>query len=68
MLYGSMLFWHDQQGKTWTSQDSHDLDQQKLGQIMRDLLNRVDQKLYLCHSDLAINGQLQTGILLTLLR
>jgi len=39
-------------------------DQQRLQRILRDLLGRGER--YLCHSDLAANGQEQNGPLLSL--
>lgn len=39
-----------------------------LKRIVTDLLNRATEKVYLCHSDLAVNGTEQTGILLTLVQ
>ena len=38
----------------------------RLERILRDLLGRTTKQVYLCHSDLATNGQDQTGPLLTL--
>jgi hypothetical protein len=34
--------------------------------ILRDLLGRTTERVILCHSDLAVNGQEQTGPLLGL--
>ncbi|WP_310424754.1 recombinase family protein [Chamaesiphon sp. VAR_48_metabat_135_sub] len=53
-------------GKSWTEADTQTIDEQRLERILRDLLHRVDNRLYLCNSDLAINGQEQIGALLTL--
>jgi hypothetical protein len=41
-------------------------DQERLQRILQDLLGRVGERVYLCHSDLAVNGQEQTGPLLSL--
>ena len=34
--------------------------------LLLDLLNRVEERIYLCHSDLAVSGQEQVGPLLPL--
>jgi hypothetical protein len=66
-LYGANLFLSDRMGKPWTEADSQTSDEQRLKRILRDLSNRVDDRLYLCNSDLAIDGEEQIGPLLTLL-
>ena len=38
-----------------------------LERIVRDLLGRVTERVILCHSDLAVSGQEQTGPLLPLI-
>jgi hypothetical protein len=52
--------------KPWTEADTQATDEQRLTRILRDLLHRVSDRLYLCNSDLAIDGQEQMGTLLTL--
>ncbi|WP_159783390.1 recombinase family protein [Sodalinema gerasimenkoae] len=41
-------------------------DEARLQRILQDLLSRVEEQVILCHSDLAVNGQEQTGPLLAL--
>jgi hypothetical protein len=65
-LYGANLLLKSQSGKSWTEADTQTSDEQRLERILRDLLHRVNNRLYLCNSDLAINGQEQIGALLTL--
>ncbi len=65
-LYGANLFLKANSGKTWTEADTQASDQQRLERILRDLFQRVNNQLYLCNSDLAINGQEQMGALLSL--
>jgi hypothetical protein len=65
-LYGANLLRQDRLGKPWTEADTQVSDEQRLERILRDLLYRVSDRLYLCNSDLAINGQEQMGALLTL--
>lgn len=66
-LYGANLFLNDRMGKLWTEADSQISDEQRLERILRDLCHRVDDRLYLCNSDLAIDGEEQVGPLLTLI-
>ncbi len=77
-LYGATLFLQGQLGKCWTIEDSQKSDRERLRRILLDLLSRVsysnsssvngsnEHRIYLCHSDLAVNGQEQTGPLLPL--
>jgi hypothetical protein len=65
-LYGANLFLKARLGKSWTEADTQSSDEQRLERILHDLLHRVNDRLYLCNSDLAINGQEQMGALLTL--
>ncbi len=39
-----------------------------LKRLLKDLLNRTTEKVYLCYSDLAVNGAEQTGILSSLVQ
>jgi hypothetical protein len=65
-LYGSQCFLQDWDGQMLTVEGEELLDRQRLERVLRDLLQRVDDRLYLCNSDLAVNGQDQVGSLLTL--
>ncbi len=65
-LYGANLLLVDRMGKPWTELDTQASDERRLERILRDLLYRVTDRLYLCNSDLATNGQEQVGALLTL--
>ena len=77
-LYGAPLFLQGQLGKCWTIEDTQQSDRERLRRILLDLLSRVtychsssvngsnEHRIYLCHSDLAVNGQEQTGPLLPL--
>lgn len=65
-LWGAPLFLHQNKGHPWTIEQSIDADQQRLHRILVDLLSRVSDRLILCHSDLAVNGQEQIGPLLPL--
>ena len=65
-LFGAPLFLHSWSGRTLTAADSLQADQQRLQRQVTDLLARVSDRVYLCHSELATNGQEQTGPLLSL--
>lgn len=65
-LYGANLLLNANAGKIWTEADTQAADERRLERILRDLLHRVNDRLYLCNSDLATNGQEQIGALLTL--
>lgn len=65
-LFGFPLFLQDWSGQPWTAVDVERLHGERLERILRDLLGRATERVYLCHSDLAVSGQEQTGPLLTL--
>jgi hypothetical protein len=65
-LYGANLLLKARSGQHWTEFDTQVSDERRLERILRDLLHRVNDRLYLCNSDLATNGQEQMGALLTL--
>ena len=60
-LYGANLFLKDWSGNPWTQADSEIADRERLERILRDLLGRAGDRVFLCHSDLAVNGQEQAG-------
>lgn len=66
-LFGAPLFLQARLGRPWTAEDEIVANEQRLERILRDLLGRVGERIYLCHSDLAVNGQEQTGPLLPLI-
>ncbi|MEG5136950.1 MULTISPECIES: recombinase family protein [unclassified Microcoleus] len=65
-LFGAPLFVRSQLGRPWETEDETVANQQRLRRILVDLLSRCSM-LYLCHSELAVNGQEQTGPLLPLI-
>ncbi|OUL30222.1 hypothetical protein BV372_22095 [Nostoc sp. T09] len=65
-LFGAPLFLQDRLGSPWTAEDEKLAEEHRLQRILADLLSRVSEKVYLCHSDLAVNGQEQLGPLLPL--
>lgn len=65
-LYGATLFLQDRLGEPWTAANEQKAQTQRLHRIIADLLARVGEKVFLCHSNLAVNGQEQMGPLLPL--
>jgi hypothetical protein len=65
-LYAANLLLKDRSGQVWTEADTQASDERRLERILRDLLYRATDRLYLCNSDLATNGQEQMGALLSL--
>ncbi len=63
-LFGAPLFLQHRFGRPWTAEEARNGDEERLRRILRDLLGRVGERVYLCHSDLAVNGQEQIGPLL----
>ncbi|MBN3872331.1 recombinase family protein [Nostoc sp. JL33] len=65
-LFGAPFFLRDRLGEPWTAEDEKLAEEQRLRRILTDLMSRVSERVYLCHSDLAVNGQEQLGPLLPL--
>ncbi len=64
--FGAFLFLQSQFGRPWGEEEAILADEGRLRRILLDLLGRAGERLFLCHSDLAVNGQEQTGPLLSL--
>ncbi|MGC1246766.1 MAG: recombinase family protein [Spirulinaceae cyanobacterium] len=65
-LFASHLFLRNWERRPLTPQENAQLEEERLVNILKDLLGRVDERLILCHSDLAVNGKEQNGPLLGL--
>ena len=65
-LFAFPLFLRSWSGDVWMPEDEVTADQQRLQRILRDLLGRVGERVYLCHSDLGVNGSEQMGPLFPL--
>lgn len=65
-LFGYQFFLQDWSGRPLTAEDLLNANEQRLRRILLDLLGRTGERLFLCHSDLATNGQEQMGPLVTL--
>lgn len=66
VLLGAPFFLKHWSGQAWTTQMKMQADQEQLQRLLIDLLNRVEERVYLCHSDLSVSGQEQAGPLLPL--
>ncbi|PZU99311.1 MAG: hypothetical protein DCE90_01995 [Pseudanabaena sp.] len=62
-LFGAPLFLKNWNGELWTTEQENTANIQRLQRLISDLLDRTSDRLYLCHSELSTNGQLQNGIL-----
>ncbi|NEO86306.1 MAG: recombinase family protein [Spirulina sp. SIO3F2] len=67
-LFGAPLFLEAWSGFPIDETERVEADQYRLEQVLRDLLARVDEQVFLCHSDLAVNGIEQTGPLINLVQ
>ncbi|MEM9977564.1 MAG: hypothetical protein AAF808_08020 [Cyanobacteria bacterium P01_D01_bin.2] len=65
-LFGAEIFLSDWPERPVTAADTETMHEARLERILRDLLGRTAERLYLCHSELALNGQEQVGPLLSL--
>ncbi|WP_323366821.1 hypothetical protein [Leptothoe sp. PORK10 BA2] len=65
-LFGAEVFLSDWPERPVTALDTETMHEARLERILRDLLGRTTERLYLCHSELALNGQEQMGPLLGL--
>ncbi|MGL5078270.1 MAG: recombinase family protein, partial [Waterburya sp.] len=65
-LFAAPLFLKQWTGRTWMPEDEYEMDKQRLQRILRDVLGRATDKVFLCHSDLGVNGTEQAGALLPL--
>ncbi len=67
-LFAAPLFLQKWSGKAWMPEDEYEMDRQRLQRIIRDILGRAEEKIFLCHSDLGVNGTEQMGALLPLVQ
>jgi hypothetical protein len=65
-LFGYQLFLKEWNEQPIMPENEYEAEQQLLKRILLDLLARVEERVYLCHSDLGINGAEQMGPLLSL--
>lgn len=65
-LFAAPIFWQDWDGEPWTSEAEIKIHEEAKLRILQDLLARTNERVYLCHSDLAVNGVEQVGSLSSL--
>ena len=65
-LFAAPLFLRQWNGKTWMPENEYEQDRERLERILRDVMARATDKIFLCHSDLGVNGTEQAGALLPL--
>ena len=65
-LFAAPLFLKQWNGRTWMPEDEFEMDNQRLQRIIKDMMARAQTKIFLCHSDLGVNGTEQAGVLLPL--
>jgi hypothetical protein len=66
-LFAAPLFLKKWSGRAWLPEQEDEDDRQRLERILRDLLGRTTERVYLCYSDLGVNGTEQMGPLLSLI-
>ena len=64
-LFAAPLFLKQWTGN-WMPEDEYAMDKERLERILRDVMARATEKIFLCHSDLGVNGTEQAGALLPL--
>jgi hypothetical protein len=64
ILWGAPMFLKHRYGQVRAVEEVLQDDQAQLGRLLIDLFNRVDERVFLCHSDLSVTGQEQVGPLL----
>ena len=64
-LFAAPLFLKQWKG-SWMPEDEYAMDKERLERILRDVMARATEKIFLCHSDLGVNGTEQAGALLPL--
>lgn len=65
-LFAAPLFLKGWTGRTWMPEHEYQMDKERLSRILRDVLARAEEKIFLCHSDLGVNGTEQAGALVPL--
>ena len=65
-LFAAPLFLKQWNERTWMPEDEYKMDKERLQRILRDVMARATEKIFLCHSDLGVNGTEQAGALLPL--
>ncbi|MEO0926053.1 MAG: recombinase family protein [Cyanobacteria bacterium J06643_13] len=65
-LFAAPLFLKQWTGRPWMPEEEYAMDRDRLERILQDVMTRATEKIFLCHSDLGVNGTEQAGALLPL--
>ena len=65
-MFGAPIFRQSWPGRAITLAETESANEAQLSRTLRDLLGRTQERIFLCHSDLALTGQEQMGPLLSL--
>lgn len=65
-MFGAPIFQQSWPGRPITLAETEAANEAQLSRTLRDLLGRAQERIFLCHSDLALTGQEQMGPLLSL--
>ena len=65
-MFGAAIFRQSWPGRVITLAETESANEAQLSRTLRDLLGRTQERIFLCHSDLALTGQEQMGPLLSL--
>ena len=65
-MFGAPLFLQSWVGRPITLVETESANEAQLGRSLRDLLGRTTERVFLCHSELALTGQEQMGPLIAL--
>ncbi len=65
-LFAYPLFLRERSDREWMPEDEVKEDEERIDRILRDLLARAEEKVFLCYSDLGVNGKEQMGPLFSL--
>ncbi|MGC1218081.1 MAG: hypothetical protein WA883_11465, partial [Phormidesmis sp.] len=65
-LFGAPLFLQSWSGQPITIVETEEANEANLSRTLHDLLGRTQERVLLCHSELALTGQEQMGPLLSL--
>ena len=65
-MFGAPLFLQSWVGRPITLVETEEANEAQLGRSLRDLLGRTTERVFLCHSELALTGQEQMGPLISL--
>lgn len=65
-MFGAPIFRQNWAGRPITLVETEAENEAQLGRTLRDLLGRTTERVFLCHSELALTGQEQMGPLISL--